>query len=139
MRYAAVSACIVAFGIFLFIFFTLEPMTLPPLPPPSGDYDFTESVDASIARYTVRITNARLEAPGQPPKSTLVISDGATGNVLGSWTLGNKEFWTDDPESGVIGNGNFDVNKRCYTHDVWTGDYSPGTPLVHKEAREFCF
>lgn len=102
-------------------------------------YDFSESIDASIARYTANITHTRLTTPGQPPTSTLTVTDGTTGEVLGSWTLSSKEFWTADPEAGVIAAGDFDVNKRCYTHDVWTGDYSPGTPLVNKEAREFCF
>lgn len=102
-------------------------------------YDFQESVDASIARYTASITNARLDTPGQPPKSMLVITDGATGTELGSWTLGGNEFWTADPDANVIAPGSFDVNARSYTHDVWTGNYSPGTPLTEHAPREFKF
>lgn len=139
MRCAIVSGVIVVAGIFLLIFFFVGRMTPPPLPASSGDYSFTESVDASIARYTAALTDARLETPGEPPKSTLIITDGTTGDVLGTWTLGSKEFWTSDPESGVIVVGSFDVHARCYTHEVWAGDYSPGIPLTTHAAREFCF
>lgn len=103
------------------------------------DYDFQESVDASIARYTASITNARLDTPGQPPKSTLTITEGILGNIAGQWTLGSNEFWTADPDANVIAPGNFDVDNRTYTHDVWTGNYSPGTPLTEHSPREFKF
>ena len=100
-------------------------------------YDFSETSPGGT--FTAAITNAQLDTPGRPPTSTLTVTDNATGEVLESWTLGSKEFWTADPDANVIATGSFDVDKRCYTHDVWTGDYSPGTPLVNKEAREFCF
>ncbi len=103
------------------------------------DYDFQESVDASIARYTAHITNARLDTPGQPPTSTLVITEGILDNVVGTWTLGTNEFWTANPDANVVAPGTFDVNARSYTHDVWTGNYSPGTPLTEHAPRTFTF
>lgn len=105
----------------------------------STEYDRTDKIDASIARYAAGLTNARIDTPGQPPTSTLTIFNAMTKEVFGEWTLGAKEFWTDDPEIGAIAEGTWDVNKRCYMHDVWTGDYSPGTPLIEHASREFCF
>lgn len=107
--------------------------------PSTSLYDHTDMVDASIARYVAGITNARLTSPQKPPTSTLTIFDGTTNEVLGTWTLDEREFWTADPDSGVIPAGTWNVHTRCYTHDVWSGRYSPGTPLTEKTSRDFCF
>ncbi len=103
-----------------------------------SDYDFSEYIDASIDRYTASITNARLDKEGQPPKSTLTIT-GTNDVIFGSWTLGVKEFFTNDPDTNIITSGTWNVDKRCYTHEIWTGDYTPGTPLTEHTQREFRF
>lgn len=103
------------------------------------DYDFQESIDASVTRYTATLTNARIDVPGEPPKSTLQITEGVLNHVLGTWTLAPHEFWTADPDANVIPAGSFDVHARSYTHDVWTGAYSPGSPLTTHAPRTFTF
>lgn len=123
----------------LFILLAVTLLSPHPMTPTTIDSDFQESVDASIARYTAYLTNARLDDNGKPPTSTLTITEGQLATVVGEWTLGSKEFWTADPDANVLEGGSWDVNKRCYTHDVWTGDYSPGTPLTQKTSRDFCF
>lgn len=100
------------------------------------EYDFQET--SADGAYTASLTNSRLDMPGRPPTSTLVITS-ADGEPLGTWTLGGTEFWAADPDANVIVPGTFDVDARSYTHDVWTGNYSPGTPLTEHALRTFTF
>ncbi len=90
------------------------------------------------APYIATLTNAELDTPGRPPTSTLTITS-HDGEELGKWTLGSTEFWTADPDANVVAPGTFDDASRTYTHDVWTGNYSPGTPLTEHAPREFKF
>lgn len=131
------GACVVLLGaivvtllVFIYAYFAPRPDILPTI---DADFSQTSDDNASIAA----LTSARLATPGEPPQSTLRILDATTGGERAAWTLGVQEFWVADPDNDAIAAGTWD--DACYTHDVWTGAYSPGTPLTTYTARTFCF